>query len=865
MGGNHEKCGGVRLMKEYGKMSGKIFRSVAAFCLIASLYGTAGCADSGKGELKSGDVHVWSASSDIKYEKSDTSGANDYCVLDYNVVRNEYESKQILITPSENIQNYDLSVADLKCGENVISAENISVYMERYVYINSGADSTVYGQGYYPDALVPIDAAREAGELTAKANENSALWVCIYIPEEIEAGVYTADFTLKMDGLEKKIPVSVTVADYTLTDAINAKSSFTWRYNRVGSGEMDYTTEMFDYYYRFFQDYRISLENPVVDFVTGEEYVSALTENWDKITNYTFNPYWGELGAADGQWGITSEQVLGVAAASSPERNLLEKAMFYFIDEPDLSDDSVLLEKTVQIRAFNNRLKELVSQVEKDTSGKFDDFRRIENWQECILDIPNVVTIDMEDLTGRLNEQAVIDFLNECNCLCPVWRNVSLSDFGEMKEIFENEYGIEVWWYGCVQPTAPYANYHIGDTNLLNARTISWLQKKYDIEGNLYWDAAAYTSYATSTYGIPVDVYESPYRAVGSNTDVAGDGFLTYPGAKYGIYGPIPSMRLMSIRDGMEDYELLLDLENKYSDVAEQLGTDVDSMMSRLYDGLYYNGSMMLGKGDNGLDFDALRAELIDLLVSFDDGTDFYITKVEAKQNYATVSFCANSAEYSVFIGTKEITPAEGNFYEYTVPLSGSGRYTFRLRHKETGEIVSRSRYLATAVNYLIDFDTMNELPEGIVLTEDSQAFVNTDENWKTSSYSLGLTLSSRITGNVLKDLLYEVSASLSSELFDINFGDAVYLHFDLYNANSDYDNVTIILASGTSSYECTTMALKPGVNSIDVSLQGFVFSKINEVDNVILRFDNRGTVENPYIHRVFVDNVYAVMEGEMR
>lgn len=849
-------------MKKYGMTSGKFFKAAAAFGLLLSLYGTAGCSGGKKEALNSGDLHVWSASSDVKYEKSDTADANDYCVLGYDVVRNEYESRQLLITPSKDVGSYDLSVSDLKCGENVISAENIGVYMERYVFLNSGADSTVYGQGYYPDALVPIDAARAAGELTAKANENSALWICIYVPKETEAGTYTATFTLTADGVVKKIPVYVNVADYTLTDEINAKSSFTWRYNRVGSGEMDYTTEMLDYYYRFFQDYRISLENPVVDFVTGEEYVAALTENWDKITNYTFNPYWGELGGADGQWAITSGQVLGVAAASSPERNLLEKGMFYFIDEPDLSDESVLLAKTAQIKAFNGKLNALVAQIERDASGRYDEFRRIENWRDCILNIPNIVTIDMEDLSGRMNEQAVIDFLNECNCLCPVWRNVSLSDFGEMKETFEREYGIRVWWYGCIQPTAPYANYHIGDTNLLNARTISWLQKKYGVEGNLYWDAAAYTSYAASTYGNPVDVYESPYRAVGSNTDVAGDGFLTYPGAKYGIYGPIPSMRLMSIRDGMEDYELLLDLEEKYSAAAEALGADAETMMSRLYDGLYYNGSMMLAKGDNGLDFDALRAELVELLVTFDDDTEFFITEVVSKNNYATVSFSANSAEYAVFIGTKELTPVSGNSYEYTFPLSGSGRYTFRLKNKETGEILSRSRYLATAVDYLIDFDDMSELPDGIVLSENSQAFVNEEESWKTSLYSLGLTVSSKITGNVLKDLLYEVSASFSAELFDVNFGDAVYVHFDLYNANSDYDNVTVVLASGASSYECATVALKPGLNGIDVSMRGFVFSRINEVDRVIFRFDNRGTEENPYVHKIFIDNVYAVTEG---
>lgn len=844
------------------RKTGSILRAFFAVCLILSLSCAATACEVPEEELRPEDVRVWSASSAVKYEKTDISEANDFCALNYEMVKNEYESKQLLITPTKDIENYDLTVSALKYGENSIAVENISVYMERYVYINSGADATVYGQGYYPDALVPLDAARAAGELTATAGENSALWICIYVPDDVPAGTYTANFLLTADGLRKTIPVSVEVSDYTLTDAINAKTSFTWRYNRVSSGEMDYTTEMLDYYYEFFQDYRISLENPVVDFVTGEEYVAELAEHWEKITNYTFNPYWGELGSADTQWGITSEQVLSVAAASSPELNLLEKGMFYFIDEPDLSDATVLAEKTAQLRAFNTKMEALVAEVENDTSGRFDGFRRIENWKDCLLGIPNVVTIDMEDLSGRMGEQEVVDFLNECNCLCPVWRNASLSDFGEMVEIFENEYGIEVWWYGCIQPTAPYANYHIGDTNLLNTRTISWLQKKYNIEGNLYWDAAAYTSYAEATYGEPVDVYESPYRAVGSNTDIAGDGFLTYPGAKYGIYGPIPSMRLMSIRDGLEDYELLLDLENKYATVAERLGTDVDAMMERLYDGLYYNGAMMFGDGDNGMDFDSLRAELIDLLVTFGDETDFYITDVSVKDNYATVEFSANSEEYLVYIGTREVTPVNGNSYVYTFPLSGGGSYVFRFKNKVTGEVLTRSRIIGTPVNYLIDFDSMRELPDGIKVSENSEAFINTDGNWKTSRYSLGFVISSKITGDMLTDLLYEATATFSAELFGVNFGNAVYVHFDFYNASSEYDEVTVILESGVFRYECATIVLKPGLNSADISMQGFVFSGIDAIDNVTLRFENKGTTDDPFVHRIYIDNVYAVMEG---
>jgi hypothetical protein len=41
-----------------------------------------------------------------------------------------------------------------------------------------------------------------------------------------------------------------------------------------------------------------------------------------------------------------------------------------------------------------------------------------------------------------------------------------------------------------------------------------------------------------------------------------GDGILIYPGAAYGQLDPIPSIRLINMREGIEDYQLLTMLED---------------------------------------------------------------------------------------------------------------------------------------------------------------------------------------------------------------------------------------------------------------------------------------------------------------
>ena len=54
------------------------------------------------------------------------------------------------------------------------------------------------------------------------------------------------------------------------------------------------------------------------------------------------------------------------------------------------------------------------------------------------------------------------------------------------------------------------------------------------------------------------DYYDEPLRFTGAN----GDGFLIYPGRVYGIEGPVSSLRMEAIKDSVEDFDLLYELEN---------------------------------------------------------------------------------------------------------------------------------------------------------------------------------------------------------------------------------------------------------------------------------------------------------------
>lgn len=111
--------------------------------------------------------------------------------------------------------------------------------------------------------------------------------------------------------------------------------------------------------------------------------------------------------------------------------------------------------------------------------------------------------------------------------------------------------GNEVWWYICNLPFRPYANF-LTDSLGVEHRMLFWQTFEFGADGFFYWNSVNYR------FGDPWSNIEG---WPGSN----GDGILVYPGP----HGPLPSVRLEIIRDGLEDYDYLTMLK-QYRDKAEK-------------------------------------------------------------------------------------------------------------------------------------------------------------------------------------------------------------------------------------------------------------------------------------------------------
>ena len=82
-------------------------------------------------------------------------------------------------------------------------------------------------------------------------------------------------------------------------------------------------------------------------------------------------------------------------------------------------------------------------------------------------------------------------------------------------------------------------------------RVLFWQQRREGVNGLLYWSTTYWNPASTP------DPWKSMMTVKDINPDLRGDGSLFYPGTTVGVDGPVSSIRLEVIRDGLEDFDLL--------------------------------------------------------------------------------------------------------------------------------------------------------------------------------------------------------------------------------------------------------------------------------------------------------------------
>lgn len=788
------------------------------------------------------DVKIWSAPASFKIMRDRDYTDTDEGVLNYEMAKNEIEGAQIILTPQNGYEvgSFTVETADLVGADGAkIEKENVSVYLQKYVRIDTLVNNHgTYGTGYSPDPLLPFDKAVEYGENTV-VGKNQGLYVTVETDTETPSGTYSGSLKVTVDGKTYSVPMSVEVWNLAISDAVHAQSLFAVWGNELMNGELDASPEMQQAYYDALLDYRLSgmdlvgivsngnFEDHVESFIelavkaTKDERVSAyrIPSSYTEGTGDTF---------VQNRKTILKEMVY----ASTEEYCLLDKAAFYYgstIDEVQFGDRQYLVNPLVE---STNQSEELALE-ELEEEGFFDDLsdEYAAHLKYKLLHMPNL-------LTSMYDEQ----YIDGGPTYCPLFDEFNSEDD---RDIYtqEKELNGSLWWYGCVGPCSPYPTYHFDD-HLLGARVLSWMQYDYGIDGNLYW--------LVNDIDVNYNRTENMYERVDS-TETPGDGTLFYPGVDYGIYGPIGSLRLEMIRDGLEEYEYFYEIEQMANEFgtyyAEEISTRemLQPLFTKLYKGTRY-------ETDNE-NFYEVRSQIGEIVNRFVGEEKYILKNIEYNGDTATIHFNLVSG-YTVTVNGQTVSgtqQGQGMSYSATMKMDQpSNEFKIVVSNGTTQKVITE--YAGGKTEIATSFTEATQIE---VISGNKDALSSNKENikithaaassWTENTDAAKVEIESTFNPETpLLSMTYFPEVRFNTKALQINTAALTTVRIRVYNDSGIEVKVTFFLnPTNGSRIEYLQTTLKPGWNTINVDTIYKSSSRLAQVDSIVLRFQN--TVDNKY------------------
>lgn len=726
--------------------------------------------------------------------------------------KNEYETKQLVITPETDVASYNVTVGDFTFGSDKIPASAFDVRHMYYHEVSTIFDTqSTMLPGMYPDALLPMETAIAYGRNKIKAGENQGVYITVKVPKDVPAGVYTGTINVQLDGSKYAITATVSVLDYTLPDTVSMKSCIPTQPGYLFSGELDDTQEMYDKITASLKEFRLGnqyLESYYISSPSDIKHSNFVLDlATDKAVKATKDPSMPSYAikcyeVADTVSGRTDfgyvlntellERSLKAYVDKSMEENvnLFEKAYVYMgniIDEPDLGGQLAWDRANFVCRQYEQTVNKAVAYAQGVGAP-----------EEVIKDLANLQNV----VTGAYSTH-----LPEVTSYCPtIDKYESSTTRDDYAALREN--GKDYWWYTCTVPKIPYPTYHIDD-NGVSSRVMSWMAHEYDVTGYLTWESVYYKDYQEYANGVVPDVYGIEcYDDIHRWGDAFGDGWLFYPGKVFGLDVPVPCMRLYNMRDGLEDFEAMTDLENIYAELSEKYGEEIsaDGVLEELY-GLLYDDVKVYCSSE---DVAKAKEVLGQLMVLAEDGIAVSSLKMLANGKVSAKVYAPKSASVTV---ANAATSSIANANVYTV---NTALDTFSVKSGNT------EFALATKVKTLS---------------------TPTDENRVTVHNSLQAEMKNGVTKAVNGSRLDVTMSALARSLrykLDDNFvtKNTNSMQIYVYSSASKPVQVNVSLFNGTLMTSMDTIYLYPGENVIRFDRLGDNnWSRLKKVTHIIFGF----------------------------
>lgn len=375
------------------------------------------------------------------------------------------------------------------------------------------------------------------------------------------AGIYTATVTVKdANGNEiKKATVSAYVWNFALPEETSCKTQMDLSWYNIY-----YSHECWDgddsLLYKNYYD--LLLNNRVCAYTLPYNKDGYFTDS--RIVEYLNNPRvtaFNPLG-----WGVRENLESRVPAAYaflSQKQEWLDKSYFYLVDEP-LNQGHL-----DQINQYGALLKEhfpgYKMMAPEHVNYVWDKDSTVDNFS-YVQDSINVWCFKPYFFTTY--EQAKYD--RRLTYWMTPKLEANLGTFAE-RMAKEQAEGDELWWYVTRRPENPEITL-LMETEAVRHRILFWQQKLYNVDSFLYYLVNDWYEMGENN-GLNKK-YE--HTAGMDAFDCYGNGVLLYCGQDFDVYGGVESIRLETVRDGIEDFEYL-------TMITELYGKDVtDAIIHRL-------------------------------------------------------------------------------------------------------------------------------------------------------------------------------------------------------------------------------------------------------------------------------------------
>lgn len=405
--------------------------------------------------------------------------------------------------------------------------------------------------GWWPDPLIPVTG----DALSIEAEQCQPLYFEVTIPAGAREGLYQGQVVIGLAGRQIQVPVSLTVWNFTspeekhLPAILDLRGGPGWN---IFSGH-DGHDEAARRWYRFLARYNVSpgLIEPYPYFHYENGQVVMDTAKFDEMAAFLLDElkvnkvYTPDLFYACG-WAYTPQRIFGLEPFSPEYNQAWTDAYTLFINH-------------ITAKGWRDKfILYLSDEPHKTSEVTITSLAQIADMARAIApDVP-VYSSTWEYIDG---------LANHLNC----WGIGPQGSFDPVRLEERRAAGDRFIYTTDGQMCT--------DTPLLAIeRLLPWFCFRYDVEAYEFWSVAWWTynpwNYGWHRYIRQSDQGEEWYFVRYPN----GDGFLTYPSRDIENPEPLPSIRLVAVRDGVEDYEIFLALDA----VARQGDTEAQAMLDRV-------------------------------------------------------------------------------------------------------------------------------------------------------------------------------------------------------------------------------------------------------------------------------------------